>query len=152
MIPIQKKTKRMQKTTAKQNTIREAAMFKDAVQALLNSGDLLSTNDICQLASLTTNTQLIQWVKDQKIFSVHLDNIEYYPAYIFDAGNGYQPLKAINEIIKIFGKKYDGLRLAIWFNVANSYLAGKYPQDMISQNPDLVIHAAKIQIEGIQHG
>lgn len=130
----------------------EAAMLKKAIQILLNSGSLLSTDDICQLAGFTTDTQLVQWEKDQKIFSVYLNNMDYYPVYAFDARKGYQPLEAINEIIKVFGEKYRGLMVALWFNSANGYLAGKRPQDMIIENPDWVIYAAKIQITGIQHG
>ncbi|WP_336151299.1 hypothetical protein [Acinetobacter ursingii] len=130
----------------------EAAMLKKAIQILLNSGGLLSADDICQLAGFTTDTQLVQWEKDQKIFSIYLDNIEYYPVYAFDTCRGYQPLEAINEIIKVFGEKYRGLMLTLWFNSANGYLGGKCPKDMIIENPDLVIYAAKIQVKGIQHG
>lgn len=44
------------------------------------------------------------------------------------------------------------LILVLWFSSANSYLSGNRPKDMIIENPDLVIYAAKIQVTGIQHG
>ena len=138
-------------TIKKHNAIREAAMLKKAKQILLDSGDLLRASDICQLIGLT-HTQLVQWVKDQKVFSVCLDNNEYYPVYAFNAHSQGKPLAAITKIINIFGKESSGLKIAFWFHAANSYLAGKCPKDIIMHNPNLAIHAAKIQVQGIQHG
>lgn len=42
--------------------------------------------------------------------------------------------------------------MAFWFLSANSFLGGKRPQDMLATQPDLVIDAARDEVQGVAHG
>jgi hypothetical protein len=41
---------------------------------------------------------------------------------------------------------------AFWFAGLSSYLDDRRPQDLLASDPDLVIAAAKDEVEGVQHG
>lgn len=62
------------------------------------------------------------WKKQRRIFSLTLDDREYFAAYQFDAM--YQPLPVIRDILAVFGERFDSWSIAAWFHFPNGWIAG----------------------------
>jgi hypothetical protein len=83
------------------------------------------------------------------VFSIEYAGQSLFPKYIFDAA-GY-PIPAVTEVLEIFAD-YHPLRLAAWFESLNSMLGGRCPRELIDDDPDLVIEAARDHLIGPVHG
>lgn len=42
--------------------------------------------------------------------------------------------------------------MAYWFESVNGHLSGKAPKAMLTIDPDRVIDAAKVEVDGVLHG
>ena len=135
--------------------IKEAAMLIKARKAVLESGDWLSAVELTQLAQLSTanpSAQPNKWKKAGRIFAIHHNGVDYFPAYGLDQDEGFRPLKALAQVIEVFDGHKDGWGMAFWFLSVNSFLGGKRPQDLLATRPERVIAAARDEVQGIGHG
>lgn len=142
-------------TPAPPHIIKEAAMLIQARKAVLESGDWLNAAELAHLAQLSTanpSAQPNKWKKAGRIFAIHHNGVDYFPAWGLDKNEGFRPLKALGKVIEVFGGQKDGWGMAFWFLSANSFLGGKRPQDMLATQPDLVIDAARDEVQGVAHG
>ncbi len=77
--------------------------------------------------------------------------MDYFPAYGLDPENDYRPVKAMAEVLEVFGETKGSWGLAFWFSSVNSFLGGKRPQDVLSIDPKRVVEAAKDEVQGVLH-
>ncbi|WP_019467535.1 hypothetical protein [Dyella japonica] len=94
---------------------------------------------------------LKQWLREERIFGVRLDGVDWYPAYLFEPTSG-RPAQGLDQVIRAFGGVGDGWRLAFWFASVNSYLGGKRPQDELPRDPAAVASAAIQENQPVEHG
>lgn len=142
-------------TPSSPHIIKEMAMLVKARKAVLDSGDWLTAAELAELAQLSTTNPSAQpnkWKKAGRIFAIHHNGVDYFPAYGLNKNEGFRPLKALAQVIDVFGGHKDGWGMAFWFLSANSFLGGKRPQDILASQPERVIEAATDEIQGVVHG
>ena len=135
--------------------LAQARMMVDAKSTILESGDFLPAAEIAALAGYSAKNPSAQpnkWKKDGAIFAIQHKGNDYFPMYALDAEENYRPYKALTEVLRIFGETKTGWGIAFWFAGLNSFLDDRRPQDLLGSEPELVIAAAKDEVEGIQHG
>ena len=135
--------------------LAQARMMVDAKSTILESGDFLPAAEIAALAGYSAKNPSAQpnkWKKDGAIFAIQHKGNDYFPMYALDAEENYRPYKALAEVLRIFGETKTGWGIAFWFAGLNSFLDDRRPQDLLRSEPELVIAAAKDEVEGIQHG
>ena len=88
------------------------------------------------------------WKRNAMIYSVTYDEVEYFPAYQFDAL--YRPLPVIKKILKEFGTNIDTWKIASWFHFPNGWLTKDgqaiAPKDALNQD-DKLLQALKRKSE-----
>jgi len=135
--------------------LKEAAMLVKARKAVLESGDWLSAVELTQLAQLSTanpSSQPNKWKKAGRIFAIHHNGVDYFPAYGLDKDEDFRPLKALAQVIEVFDDHKNGWGMAFWFMSVNSFLGGKRPQDLLVSHPEQVINAARDEVQAVEHG
>lgn len=141
---------------ARSSMYREAAMLLKAKRAVLDEKQWLTANDICEMAGYSKSNpsaQPAKWKKDRQIFSIRHQNVDYFPGFALDPKHDYKPLKAMSEVLKVFGDTKDGWGLAFWFMGLNSFLCGqKRPMDLLASDPTRVVEAARLELQGLAHG
>ena len=145
----------MPKVPPSPRLLKETAMLVQARKAVLESGDWLSASDIAKLAGLSflnPSAQPNKWKKKGLIFAINHGGVDYFPGYGLNRDGGFRPVKALNNIIKIFAGHKDAWGMAYWFRSNNSFLGGKRPQDLLASVPERVIEAAMDEVQEIAHG
>lgn len=98
-------------------------------------------------------TSLELWKADGRIFSVEHKGAEYFPPFALDPDAGYRPYPAVAAALRILrelGWK-SSWGPAGWFVGLNSYLDDQRPMDLIAEDPEWVIEAARDTIEMEKH-
>ena len=72
--------------------------------------------------------------------------------YILDKYNGYSPYSGLKPVLELFSGVKNSWGCAYWFAGANGFLNGARPQACLAANPETVLAAAKIELEGVTHG
>ena len=137
------------------HALKEAAMLARAKKAVLENGDWVTAAELAKLAELKTvnpSSQPNKWKRNQQIFAIAHNGVDYYPTYGLDPLAGYRPLKAMARVIELLSPYRDSWGMAYWFASDNSMLNGKRPQDLLQSEPDRVIEAAFDEIDQIAHG
>ncbi|MET3105623.1 hypothetical protein AAKU67_003177 [Oxalobacteraceae bacterium GrIS 2.11] len=136
----------------------EAKMTADARSAVLQTGEYLTAFQVAEMAGFSKTNPSAQpnrWKQDGLIFAVNQNGVDLFPGYALDPATKYRPYKSVAEAIKVFGNKKDAWGLAYWFASANSFLGGVRPQDVLAQDPQKLIAAAKdefAELTGAVHG
>lgn len=140
---------------ARPTILREAKMLARAKARILNSGDWLTAQDVAELAQLSTinaSSQPNKWKRAGKIFALRHEGTDYFPVYGLDQQTSYRPRASLAPVITELAQSKDGWGMAFWFGSSNSYLAGRMPKDVLAEDPELVLKAAKDEVHGAQHG
>lgn len=89
--------------------------------------------------------ELQRWKIEGRIFSVDHEGKEYFPSFALDPGTGYRPYPAIAEVFRTFDAVgcENPWRLASWFVGLNSFLDDQRPMDLLAEDPEWVIDAAR---------
>ncbi len=135
--------------------LKKAAMLARAKKTVLESSEWLTSNELAELANLSTRNPSAQpnkWKKTGKIFAIHHAGIDYYPGYALDPTNGYRPFQPLATILEVFSSHKDSWGIAIWFASQNSFLGAKRPLDLLLTKPDRVLAAAIDEVQEIGHG
>lgn len=133
----------------------QARMTLDAKSRILQSGDFLRAGEITKLtrdSDKIANAEPTNWKRSGTIFAIEHKGVEYFPLYALDPDKNYRPYKAVAEILRIFGDNKSGWGVAFWFASLNGCLDDRRPQDLLALDPNLVISAAKDELNGVQHG
>lgn len=87
-----------------------------------------------------------RWKQEGRIFSVLHHGAEIFPGFQFDEDG--QPREAIRSIVSILaGRSPWGI--ALWFIVANGWLDGRRPVDLLESEADAVENAARRAADGV---
>jgi hypothetical protein len=86
------------------------------------------------------------WRKRHQVFAVQhpdrsLRERDIYPAFQF---SDHQPIKAVREVLAVFGDQKKPWKLALWFTSNNGWLPDSArPVDLLNSHPEAVIEAAR---------
>jgi hypothetical protein len=125
---------------------------KRAVDAILSGSCWLSARDV----GLRVNPQAAnphalasRWLKEGRVFAISRNGQREFPDYAFDLLG--QPLPALREVLSLFGDA-PALRLASWFESRTALLGGQRPRELLADDPQAVIAAARAHLLGPVHG
>lgn len=135
--------------------MREAKMIAKAREKVIQSTKWVTAADITELAGYQSSNKsagAAKWKASNKIFSVRYRSEDLYPIYSLDKNNEYRPVAGLKPILELFKGIKDSWGVAYWFAGANGFLGGKRPQELLQENPVLVLEAAKDELKGVTHG
>ena len=85
-----------------------------------------------------------RWKSQGRSFAIRQGNRDLYPRYALRAD--FHPLDEMREILQVL-RGYSPTGPATWFESTNSFLGGKRPRELLATNPELVVAAAKDEVE-----
>ena len=133
----------------------QASMQAEARAHVLGSGDYVRASEIAKLAGYSENNPSAQpnkWKREGAIFAIEHNGADYFPLYGLDPEKSYKPYPPLAEVLAVFHGARSGWSIAFWFAGLNSFLDDRRPQDLLATNPNLVVAAARDEMEGLQHG
>lgn len=102
----------------------------------------LGSTDIARLYE----TDPARWKAEGRIFSITEEDVDHYPIFQFADG---QPVPAMSAVLQIFTGLSDW-QVALWFFAPNAWLEDRRPMDVLLNDPDAVIDAARHAVEAIE--
>lgn len=134
----------------------EERMLEDAKSFIRASGEFRTVPDLAKLLRVEIHDldqQLDEWKDRREIFSIQ-DGTEgeLFPVFAFNTNRGPQLCDAIPRVLEIFGGKLSDWGIAAWFIAGSSYLDGEFPKDLLEENPNRVIAAARDEMNEVSHG
>ena len=131
-------------------------MLEDAKRFILASGEYRTIPDLAKLLRVDihkVNQQLNAWKNCRDIFSIPGETEgELFPLFALDRRRGLHVFEAVPKVLQILGGKLSPWAIAGWFIAACSYLDDQSPKDLIEEDPDWVIAAARDEINEVSHG
>ena len=143
------------KRSKRDNLNLQARMLAEAKTQILGSGDYVRASEIAKLAGYSENNPSAQpskWKREGAIFAIEHNGADYFPLYGLNPEKSYKPYPVLAEILDVFHDERDGWGIAFWFAGLNSFLDDQRPQDLLAGEPELVIAAARDEMEGLKHG
>lgn len=122
----------------------------DARTAVLQGGYWLTAVQIVQLVKLAASRlppHPQNWRSQKRIFTIHHGGVEYFPAYGLNPEDGYRPLKLMADLIKVLAEHKDSWQMAQWFQTESDFLYGESPQQILVDEPERVMAAARYEIQ-----
>ena len=141
--------------TPSHEALQQAGMLVDAKVQIIESGDYVRAADIARLAGYSENNPSAQpskWKREGTIFTLEHNGVDYFPLFALNPEKNYKPYQGLGQILEVFNGTKSGWGLAFWFAGLNSFLDDERPQDVLATAPELVLAAAKDEMEGLQHG
>lgn len=132
----------------------EAKMLASAQARVLQSMQFVPAARISELmgSSAANPSSLPNRLKGrQKLFAIQHGDKDLFPLYALDKTNSFRPYPVVAEILAVL-KGWHGWALANWFESPNGYLGNKKPREVIGEQPEEVLKAAKTEAGGIEHG
>src|SRR6185295_12978476 len=129
--------------------VLQARRNAEAREALIREFGALSSSEVAQLASSRAKNRAAlahRWKQEGRIFSAPYHGTEVFPGFQFDDQG--QPRETIREVIALFSGR-SPWELALWFIVANGWLAGRRPVDLLDTDPEAATAAARRSAAGI---
>lgn len=136
-------------------SLAEARMVTKAQENTILATEWVTAKDIAELAGYRSENKaagVFKWKASHKIFGVKYQSEELYPIYALNKENSFRPYPGLKPVLELFLGKRDSWGIAYWFAAANGFLGGKRPQDLIANQPDLVLKAAIDSLQGVIHG
>jgi hypothetical protein len=116
--------------------------------ALAREHGLLTSAQVADLAGSRARNRAAlahRWTAEGRVFAVTHAGARYWPGFQLD-GEG-RPLPVIAEIVSVFGEQVQGWEAALWLTAANGALGGRRPVDLLTEEPDAVVAAARREVE-----
>lgn len=116
---------------------------------ILASRDWLTTREIAKLGNFEIS-QLEDWKRERRIFSVVHNGGEYSPLYGFQS----EPLRPNPNMKKVLDAlaELEPWYVALWFDSVNSYLDGRRPKELLASEPGKVEAAALEEVNWEANG
>ncbi len=134
---------------------RKAKMESQAIEAVMQSGRYLTSQQLAEIAGLShmnPSAQPNKWKSSGRIFAVNYKGIDYYPDFGLDPEDNYRPFVGLKPILEVFSRRKSAWKIAFWFQSPNGTLNFRAPQDVLQEEPELVLAAAHDEVQGVQHG
>ena len=110
---------------------------------------LLTAPEVAQrAASRATNQSATahRWRSRREVFAVSWQGTTVYPGFQFDDDG--RPFPVIAQVLAVVGDDGSGWPLALWFTGADGWLDGHRPVDLLHEDPDAVVEAARRSTRG----
>lgn len=120
----------------------------EARKKLFDEFGAFTGSEIAELAGSTAENRSAtanRWRQEQRIFGVRHHDALFYPGFQF--GDDGRPLPVVREVLKLFSSQ--GLtdwETALWFTAPTSSLRDQRPVDLMREDPDAVVEAARHEV------
>jgi hypothetical protein len=115
---------------------------------LLDEFGAFTSAEVADLAGSTAENRSAtanRWRQEQRIFGVRHHDTVYYPGFQF-AGDG-RPLPVVRDVLEVLSAhRLTDWEVALWFTAATSSLGDRRPVDLLSDDPDAVVEAARLEV------
>ena len=145
----------MPRTVISPLKLRKAIMEARAKEAVTQSGRYLTSQQLAEVAGLSPTNPSAQpnkWKSAGRIFAVNFKGTDYYPDFGLDPEDNYRPYDGLKPILEVFSNKKSPWKIAFWFQSPNGSLNYRAPQDVLQEDPEQVLAAARDEVQGVQHG
>jgi hypothetical protein len=135
--------------------INERRMLAAAKQLTLKTTSWVTVQDLQCIRTLNSDVPLEHpndWIAAGRVFAVKIAEQEFIPLYALDLENNFSPYNILLEVLKVFAAHKNSWGVAFWFSSLCGFLAGQRPQDLLKNQPQLVLDAAKDEAAGVTHG
>lgn len=120
----------------------------EARTRLLDEFGALTSAEIADVAGSTAENRSAtanRWRHEQRIFGVRHRDAVYYPGFQF-GGDG-RPLPVVRDVLRVFsGHGLTDWEIALWLAAPTSSLSDRRPVDLLSDDPDAVVEAARLEV------
>lgn len=128
--------------------VLQARRNAEARSALAREFGLRTSAQVAELAGSQARNRAAlanRWTKEGRVFPVTHAGARLWPGFQFDAEG--QPLPVVAEILTAFGERAGGWEAALWFMAASGWLEGRRPVDLLREDPEAVVTAARREVE-----
>lgn len=135
-------------------SMMQSQMQARAMTRILEGGDWLTGQELADVAGWCAghpDASLGEWKLQGLIFSIEFEGEEYYPRFAFDPQCQFLPRLELKVVLEILWDR-SGWELAFWFDSPNSYLGGRCPKELLADDPEKVLLAARMEKLGVEHG
>lgn len=126
--------------------------WRASTEYVVSTGAWISEADLLEkLREGASHPEILiaDWLSRREIFSVNYECKRYFPLYAFKPGDFSMPV--LRPILDAFNNRSDW-GVSFWFASPCSYLGARLPQDVMAENFEAVILAARDCVVGVQHG
>jgi hypothetical protein len=125
--------------------VLQARRNAEARATLLSEFGALTSAQVAELAgSEAKNTSALagRWRREGRVIAVDHHGSIYYPGFQFDAEG--RPKPVIADILPhLAAPSMTPWQRALWFTTANGWLSGRRPVDVLDDEPEVVVAAAR---------
>ncbi len=132
--------------------VLQARRNAEALGALLEEFGALRSQEVADLAgSRATNRAALanRWRAEHRVVAVPVHDELLYPGFQFDAEG--RPKPAIERVVGLLrcDPHAGDWQVALWFTSPTSWLGGRRPVDLLDDDPDVVVDAARREVEDV---
>lgn len=135
--------------------VRLATTLRLAKAEVLASGHFLTPDNLSSRLNLDASA-LTVWLAQAeaqlRIFSVEYEGQIYYPSYAFSTGDQGDLIRGLLDVLTVLHSEKSGWDMAFWFRSPNTFLGGKRPEDVLSQNLEDLLFAAQEEVSSFMPG
>jgi hypothetical protein len=109
------------------------------------TGGIVSSDALCTLLQRHTDqpiSRLARWIVDGQIVTFEADSQRWMPMFQFDICD-MSVLDGVQRSILELRDVFDEFEIAEWFAMSNTWLSGRTPSDVVKQEKDAVVQAAR---------
>jgi hypothetical protein len=125
--------------------VLQARRNAEARAMLLSEFGALTAAEVAELAgSEAKNTSALagRWRREGRLVTVEHHGRTYYPGFQFDAEA--KPRAVVAEVLQhLNAPSMTAWQQALWFTTANGWLGGRRPVDLLDDEPEAVVTAAR---------
>ena len=122
-----------------------------ARKRLLDEFGAFKSTEIAELAGSTAENRSAtanRWRQEQRIFGVRHHDTVYYPGFQF--GEDGRPLAVIRDVLESLAPgRLTDWEVALWFTATTNSLGDRRPVDVLREDPDAVVEAARREVAPI---
>lgn len=129
--------------------VRLAKILSLAKAEILASGHFLTPDNLASRLNLDASALtvwLAQAEAQQRIFSVEYEGQIYYPSYAFSTCDQGALIQGLLDVLTVLHSEKSDWDMAFWFRSPNTFLGGKRPEDILSQNLEDLLFAAHQEV------
>jgi hypothetical protein len=139
----------------KRDALRELSV-QQCVTAIRDSGAFMRADKLANSLHVDANelrNQLAIWKERGEIFTLEDAAAgELFPAFAVDNRDGLRVFDAIPRILQVFKGRLSPWGIAGWFVGVSSFLDDQLPKDLLADEPDWVVEAARDWFDECAHG
>lgn len=130
----------------------KSRMLEETERRVLSGTAWLASTDLhheLQVNPLDYDARLASWLAQGQLFALERDGFQIFPRYAFSPS--LEPVPALRVVLNVMQGR-SPFQIAAWFESTTSFLAGKRPREVLSQDAAAVVEAAQHCVQGPIHG